>query len=128
MLYALAALAMGGAPALAQTFFNVNVTVPAGGHYLYGFTSINPDCSLLGYAAVRVTTPPANGVVRAYKGTVFPNFSANNPRSACNGRRMPGTQIEYRPRPGFVGSDSFFLDVILPDGVEKTASYNVTVK
>jgi hypothetical protein len=92
------------------------------------YLSLNPDCTLMDYPVVKITTSPANGELFLSKGAAYPNFAASNPRSACNTKRSPAMIVEYRPNQGFTGSDSFTLDVIFPSGGERTDNYNITVK
>jgi hypothetical protein len=123
---ALVSLMLLTAPAHAAYFTR---TVAAGG-VLKGndYLAVNPDCSLLAYPTVRVVSPPANGVVSLKQGRAFPYFPPVNPRSACNRSRVPAMLLEYRPRRGFVGADSFTVNVIFPIGAERTDTFNVTVK
>ncbi len=127
ILLALLCLGLTSSPARADRW--INRVVPAGGRLTGPFwMAINPDCSSLGYPTVRVQSPPQNGAVRIFKGAAFAYFPPYNPRSACNRRRAPAILMEYRPAPGYVGSDSFGLDIIVPSGTEQTETYNITVK
>jgi hypothetical protein len=92
------------------------------------YMTLNPDCSPVGYPSVRLVAAPSNGSVSIFKGSAFPVYASTNPRSACILRRRAGTLIEYRPRRNFEGSDSFTLDIIFPDGGDRTDSFNITVK
>jgi hypothetical protein len=122
------ALSIATSPAFADNAY-YNRVVPAGGRFTGQYwMAINPDCSLLDYPTAKVVSPPSNGTVSITKGRAFPFFPPANPRSACNRRRAPATMMEYRPARGFVGSDSFTVDVIFPTGAEHTEVYNFTVK
>ncbi len=123
---ALLALTLECSPALA---IYVNRVVPVGGTLKGQFyTAINPDCSLQDYPNVRVVTPPGNCVLSFRKGKDFPNFAADNPRGACNRTRVPVIYVDYRPNRGFVGSDTFSVDVFFFVGSERTDTFKVTVK
>ena len=92
------------------------------------YMTLNPDCSPVGYPSAQLVSGPSNGAVTMFKGAAFPAYPSDNPRSACIKRRVPGTIIEYRPRRDFTGSDSFTVNVIFPDGTERTDTFNITVK
>ena len=47
---------------------------------------------------------------------VFPNFPEQNPRRACNRRRVPGVQVIYVSQRGYVGSDNVVIEVFFPAG------------
>ena len=117
---------IGASPAYAVY---INRVIPFGGKLgNQEFLEINPDCSAMGFPTIRVTTQPTNGVVTLLKGKGFPRFPSSNPRSACNTRRVPAIVLEYRPSPGFVGSDTFTLDAFFHNGGEENVTFNVTVK
>ena len=92
------------------------------------YMTLNPDCSLVGYPSAKLVSAPSNGTVTVFKGAAFPVYESVNLRSACNRRRVPGTLVEYRPRRGFTGSDSFTVNVIYPAGYERNDTFNITVK
>ena len=92
------------------------------------FYSINPDCSVIGLANVRVLEQPHDGEVVVENGTGFPNFPPNNQRYECNKVKSDGVAVVYEPRPGFTGADSIMLDVIFPSGVEIKRRYSIAVK
>jgi hypothetical protein len=105
------------------------LTVPVGEErkidYYY---AINPDCSSLGSATIRVIAPPANGRIAIREGTDFPNFQTNNPRSECNTRRVASTQVWYIPNPGFLGTDSASVDIISASGIDVQRAYSIIVR
>jgi hypothetical protein len=120
------ASALAASPASAAFY---NKTAAANGRLAANYyLAINPDCSLVEYPTVRLVSPPANGRVVISKGRGFPYFPPVNPRSACNRKRVPAMMVEYRPGPGYVGSDSFAIDVIFPMGAERNDTYNIQVK
>ncbi len=67
--------------------------------------SINPDCTSVGFATVRVIEQPKHGRITVENGTGFTNFPASNPRVECNKRRSDGVAIFYDPEPGYMGAD-----------------------
>jgi hypothetical protein len=89
--------------------------------------SINEDCSSRGETVVRVETSPQHGTVSVKLGKDHPNFPQSNPRSACNVRLAPSTEVWYSPQHGYAGPDSVGLDVIYPDGksLKQTITINV---
>jgi hypothetical protein len=123
---AVSALALSCAPAFA---IEVNRAVPVGGALkgIY-YLAINPDCSIVDYPTVRIVSPPSSGVASVTRGKAFPSFPPFNPRSACNRRRVPAMLLRYQPERGFIGNDSFSVDVIYPAGAEQSITYNITVK
>jgi hypothetical protein len=113
-----------GSAAQAQS---ISKTVAAGGVLEVGhYANVNPDCSPVGIAVVRLSPPAMHGVVRTIKTTGFANFTGTF--EICNSRRVLGVSVEYRPERGFTGRDSFGLDVIYPGGRERLYSYDLTVK
>ena len=92
------------------------------------FYAINPDCSLIGLADVRVLEQPHDGDVVVENGTGFPNFPRENQRYECNKLKSEGVSVLYEPRPGFKGSDSVMLDIIFPRGQEIKRRYSIEVK
>ena len=120
------AWALTAGPAVADNFSKV---VPAGGSLNnLGYTAVHEDCTSMGYPSVRVTSGPSNGRVMVSKGAIYPYYPQPNPRAACNRRRVQGTVLQYKPNPGYIGSDSFTVQVIYPSGTERNDSYYVEVK
>jgi len=108
---------------------SVTRTMPEGGKLLlFGYTALNPDCTSAGEIVVRVMSAPSHGVVTMKRGTTFPNFPSSNPREACNRRRAPSLNVEYRPERGFLGTDYITLDVFCPDGCNRTDQFTINVK
>ena len=92
------------------------------------YYSINPDCSSIGQAVVRIIEPPKHGKVELKETTDFPYFRESNSRSQCNTRRVPATQVIYVPSPGYQGQDSFKTDVVFASGTARTYDYKVEVR
>jgi hypothetical protein len=123
---AVAVVALATSPVAAK---DIEKTVPAGESLKsIGFSSINPDCSSGGYPNVRIVTKPSNGELNVAKGDMFPSYPKNNPRSACNAKKVAATMLDYQPKAGFTGKDSFAVQVIFPSGKEEKFNYAITVK
>ena len=89
---------------------------------------LNPDCSSIGYATVRITEQPQHGTVTMENGTGFSTFAQNNIRYECNKRRSDGVVVSYAPEAGFTGAVSLTVDVILPDGGFNKRHYAIDVR
>jgi len=90
--------------------------------------AINPDCSSIGLASVRVIGQPDHGNIAVENGTGYSNFPPENQRYECNKRKSEGISIVYEPHPGFTGADSITLDIIFPHGLETKRHYSIEVK
>jgi hypothetical protein len=90
--------------------------------------ALNPDCSSLGYATVRIIEAPKHGKLAIEQGTGFSTFLESNQRFACNKRRTDGVNVSYTPEAGYVGTDSMLLDVINADGSYNKRHYAIEVK
>lgn len=121
----LAVLACGAQPAAADEIRSV----PSGINRQIDFlASINPDCSSIGVATVRLIEGPSHGVVTTDKGRDFKPFAAPNPRHACNGRRLNGLKVFYQSEQGFFGVDRVRLLVVAASGTEREADYEIRVR
>ena len=117
---------LAASPAFAK---DIEKTVAAGESLKsIGYASINPDCSSGGYPNVRIVAKPSNGELTSAKGEMFPSYPKSNPRSSCNSKKVAATMLEYQPKAGFTGTDSFAVQVIFPSGKEEKLKYNITVK
>jgi hypothetical protein len=90
--------------------------------------SINPDCTSIGYATVRIVEQPKHGMVTIENSTGFTNFPANNLRAECNKQRSDGVAIIYKPEPGYTGPDSADFDAIFPTGNLSKRHYTIAVR
>ena len=54
--------------------------------------SINPDCTSIGFATIRVVEQPRHCRITVDNGTGFTNFPASNPRTECNKRSGPAAR------------------------------------
>jgi hypothetical protein len=107
----------------------VTKVMPAGatlkaGHYY----AVNADCSLMGYATLRITNAPQHGTLTTRRGKEFPHFPQGSPYADCNTRRVDSMIADYKPERTFVGSDYMTIDVFFPNGVEQTYDYQIIVK
>jgi hypothetical protein len=119
----------GQAAAQGTRSFLVSKTAAAGAPLtLNAATALNPDCSLIGVPAGRVTQPPVHGAVRLIRRDAFPNYPANNPHAACNTVKVPSLVAEYTSAPGFTGSDFTVVEFIFPDGKDAELKFAITIK
>jgi transglutaminase-like putative cysteine protease len=90
--------------------------------------ALNPDCTSLGFATVRVLDQPKHGKITFENGTGFPTFPQDNLRYECNKRRSDGVVLTYEPDSGFTGMDSINIDVIFASGSSRKRHYSIEVK
>ncbi len=90
--------------------------------------ALNPDCTSLGFATVRILGQPKHGKFTYENGTGFTTFPQDNSRSECNKRRSDGVILTYEPDMGFIGSDSIDIDVIFASGFSRNRHYSIEVK
>ena len=90
--------------------------------------ALYPDCSSIGYAAVRIIEAPRHGKLAIEQGTGFSAFPQSNQRFECNKRRTDGVNLSYTPEAGYTGADSVLLDVIYPSGTYAKRHYAIEVK
>jgi Domain of Unknown Function with PDB structure (DUF3857)/Transglutaminase-like superfamily len=90
--------------------------------------SINPDCTSMGYPAVRTVERPKHGTITIENSTGFSNFPADNLRAECNKRRSDGVAIIYKPEPGYTGPDSVDFDAIFASGTLSKRHYTIEVR
>jgi hypothetical protein len=121
-------VAAAGAAAAAQTV-EQSRTVATGHKVQLDFLyAINPDCTSIGFATVRVIEQPKHGKITVDNGTGFTNFPQNNPRSTCNKTRSDGVVVAYEPEDGYIGQDSVNLEVIFASGTLSKRHYAVDVR
>jgi hypothetical protein len=90
--------------------------------------SINPDCTSIGYATVRIVEQPKHGTITIENSTGFTNFPAANLRAECNKRRSDGVVIIYKPEAGYTGPDSTDFDAIFATGNLSKRHYTIEVR
>lgn len=103
--------------------------VPTAEERTLGFyTSINPDCTQTDRTVVRIIAPPEHGTASFHNGDMYTSFPRENPRSACNDKRIPGALVKYKSEDGYIGGDTFRALIIYPDGTATEATYNIVVR
>ena len=106
-----------------------HLVVRSGGQVvMYRLTSLNPDCTSRGYATVNLLEAPRGGEALVADKRDYVAFWPGNPRSACNKRKVPATEIIYKASPGFVGNDAFKAEIIDSEGVSRTRIFRVEVR
>jgi hypothetical protein len=90
--------------------------------------AINPDCTSIGFATVRILEQPKHGTITIENGTGFTNFPTTNLRAECNKRRSDGVVIVYKPDAGYTGPDSADFDAIFATGSLSKRHYTIEVK
>ncbi len=85
----------------------------------------NKACQSIGFPAIILDSPPANGFICIRLGAVKPHSILRGNADHCLRVPMQGAQIVYRSRPGFDGADSVAYTLKFPR-VEQ--SYNVGIK
>lgn len=117
-------------------------TVPVGTHSLLStgrvalvgkplkldrFYSINPDCTSIGAATVRVLEAPQHGSISQRDEADFPFFVPANPRSVCNTKRVPTRQLWYTARTAGM-SDRIVVEVIFANGATRNVTFNLSTQ
>ena len=116
------------APAAPNTV-DLKRAVASGGKLRLDFLySINPDCTSIGFATVRIVEQPRHGRITVDNGTGFTNFPASNPRAECNKRRSDGVVVVYEPEPGYFGAGSLDFDAIFASGSLSKRHYAIDVR
>lgn len=106
-----------------------HVIVPIGQTVTLASTfSVKPDCSFSAYNEVRIKEKPTHGTASIVRDKDYPNFAANNPRSVCNGIKLPGTFLKYTPNAGFAGVDYVVMEIIVSNGSVAEVRTSITVK
>jgi hypothetical protein len=90
--------------------------------------SMNPDCTSMGFATVRIIEQPKHGRISVENGTGFTSFPQSNQRYECNKKRSDGVVVVYEPDSGFTGTDSVNIDAIYPLGTSNKRHYSIEVK
>lgn len=92
------------------------------------FYSINPDCTSIGYAAIRPTSQPQHGTLKIENTTGFTAFPATNIRAECNKRRSDGVALTYEPEADYTGPDTIDVDIIWAHGTFRKVRYAIEVR
>ncbi|KRB23347.1 MULTISPECIES: hypothetical protein [Mesorhizobium] len=114
----LALLGFAAFPAAAYTHSSTYQKTALSGQeiYVFGGTTLNPDCSSAGKDDVRVVSGPSHGNVKLVHGKVHPSYAKSNERSKCNARMADGVKALYRSKPGFTGWDQVTFSVHTYEG------------
>jgi len=109
--------------------YDLKKMVPSGANVnVDHFYSVYEDCSPTGEIVVRIKTQPSHGKVVVKKGTGYTNFKPENPRNACNTKKLPVINVEYTSENNYFGNDYFGLLVLYPNGNGEEYYYNIEVK
>jgi hypothetical protein len=90
--------------------------------------TLNPDCTSIGFATIRIIEQPKHGKITVENGTGFTSFAKDNLRYECNKSRSDGVVIVYEPESEFKGTDSVFIDAIFASGTSQKRHYTIEVK
>lgn len=90
--------------------------------------SVNPDCTLRGFATVRLVKAPEHGRVTIEQGPGYSNFRQNSQYFPCNKQQTQGVIVSYASNAGYTGSDSATVEWIDPAGGYRQLEYAITVK
>jgi hypothetical protein len=86
------------------------------------FLTMDANCKLVGVGNIRILKAPSHGTVRVVERTGTPLFAAGHRLERCNTRKHPGPTVFYRPKPGFVGEDTYTYEVVFRDGERRVIS------
>jgi hypothetical protein len=95
---------------------------------LYRNTAINPDCTAMEGVTLSVLRPPEHGKAMVSDEPLYLAFPPNNPRSACNDRKVPGHQAFYQADAGFTGHDKLVLQGSSPEGRVREITVDILVR
>ena len=96
---------------------------------LWENTAIDPDCKAHDPApTLTLLQPPAHGTVRISDEPFYFAYPAGNPRSACNGQKIPGHQAFYTAAAGYRGRDKLVLQGASPEGRVREIHVEVEVR
>jgi hypothetical protein len=90
--------------------------------------SLNPDCTSVGFATIRIIEQPKHGKITVENGAGFTNFPKDNLRYECNKSRSDGVVVVYEPESEFKGTDSVLIDAIYASGTSRKLHYAIEVK
>jgi hypothetical protein len=116
---------------MAQEAPEVNIqkiTVAGQTIQVWKLTYLNPDCSSMGSATVRVLKQPDNGKLEIADAKDFTNYPAENIRHKCNDRPTDAVVVRYKANAGFAGLDDTQLEYISPIGTGGKINVKISVK
>lgn len=88
---------------------------------IFNFTL--PNCASGGFPRVVVKDPPHNGTITVEQ-AMEPAHPSQDP---CTAKDTVGTGAYYTANPGYIGPESFRLDIRFPDGGDRLMQYDLTV-
>lgn len=92
-------------------------------------TAIDPDCAVHPPGAtLTILKAPEHGTARISDEPLYAAFPPNNPRSACNSRKVPGHTAYYAANPGFTGRDRVVLQGSSPAGRVREITVDIEVR
>jgi hypothetical protein len=86
------------------------------------FGNLKADCSSGRPPQARVVDQAQNGMIMLRNGRVRTNSAPN-----CPNAEFPAVVVSYQSKPGFIGTDSFTLEVKGESGAPSPHKFNVTV-
>ncbi len=96
---------------------------------LWGNTAINPDCSAQAPGAtLAIVTPASHGAATISDEPYYFGLPPENPRSACNNRKIPGHQAFYTATDGFSGYDRVGPRGTSPEGRVRQITVDIEVR
>ncbi|RWF40463.1 MAG: hypothetical protein EOS46_29500 [Mesorhizobium sp.] len=109
----LALLGFSVCPAAAYTHsFSYEKTALSGQEiFLYGGSTLNPDCSKAGKDDLRAISGPSHGKLMIMNGKTYAHYAKKDARAKCDSRKVDGIKVVYRSAPGFKGRDEVTLSL-----------------
>jgi hypothetical protein len=96
---------------------------------LWENTAIDPDCSVQSPGAtLTILEAPEHGEAKISDEPFYLAFPPNNPRSACNSRKIPGHRAFYTATAGFKGRDHLVLQGTNPAGNVRRIDVKIDVR
>jgi hypothetical protein len=86
------------------------------------FGNLKADCTSGPVPQARVIDQAQNGLIKLRNGRVRTNSAPN-----CPNAELPAVVVYYESKPGFIGTDTFTLEVKAESGASSRHKFNVTV-
>lgn len=96
--------------------------------FIYGGSTLNPDCSKAGQDDVRAVAGPSHGRVSIVNAKTYAHYGKGDARAKCDSRKVDGIKVLYRSKPGFKGQDQVVLSVHTYFGGAYRAVININVE
>jgi hypothetical protein len=90
--------------------------------------ALNPDCSPGGKIIVRPIKMPQNGSVEFVTEKGFTNYAKDSQQYKCNEKPAEIEKVFYTSRKGFVGKDSFVIEIFFSNGNYRKWVINTDVR